>query len=182
MVTADRPGIVTWVVPSEGAATVEGEALARVADLDSYRVDATLSDVLARRLTVGLPAMVRSGETRLDGRVHKILPTVENGIVTFEVLLDEPAHEILRPNLRVDVHAVTDRRTDTLCLRRGPLLNVDGRDHVFVVRGDRAGPHAGHRRPFQLRVVRDHRRTGRGRRGHHLGHVRHRKAREVRLR
>lgn len=136
LVTADRPGIVTWVVPSEGAATAEGEALARVADLDSYRVDATLSDVLARRLTVGLPAVVRSGETRLAGRVDKILPTVENGIVTFEVLLDEPAHEILRPNLRVDVHAVTDRRTDTLCLRRGPLLNVDGRDHVFVVRGE----------------------------------------------
>jgi HlyD family secretion protein len=54
------------------------------------------------------------------------------------VQLDEPDHGILRPNLRVDVHAVTEQRTDTLCLRRGPLLNVDGRDHVFVVRGEKA--------------------------------------------
>ena len=38
----------------------------------------------------------------------------------------------------MDVHAVTEQRTDALCLRRGPLLNVDGRDHVFVVRGDKA--------------------------------------------
>jgi HlyD family secretion protein len=38
----------------------------------------------------------------------------------------------------VDVHAVTEQRTDALCLRRGPLLNIDGRDHVFVVRGDKA--------------------------------------------
>jgi HlyD family secretion protein len=137
-VTSDRAGIVTWVVASEGAAAGEGEPVARVADLSAYRVDATLSDVLARRLTVGLPAMVRSGDTRLPGRVHKILPTVQNGIVTFEVQLDEPDYPILRPNLRVDVHAVTEQRTDALCLRRGPLLNVDGGDWVFVVRGEAA--------------------------------------------
>jgi HlyD family secretion protein len=137
-VTSERAGIVTWVVASEGAAAAEGEAVARVADLSAYRVDATLSDVLARRLTVGLPAVVRSGDTRLAGRVHKILPTVQNGIVTFEVHLDEPDHPILRPNLRVDVHAVTEQRTDALCLRRGPLLNVDSRDQVFVVRGEKA--------------------------------------------
>ena len=111
--------------------------MARVADLSAYRVDATLSDVLARRLTVGLPAVVRSGDTRLPGRVHKILPTVQNGIVTFEVILDEPNHSVLRPNLRVDVHAVTELHADALCLQRGPLLNLDGRDHVFVVRGDK---------------------------------------------
>ena len=137
-VASERAGIVTWVVTSEGAAAGEGEPVARVADLSAYRVDAALSDVLARRLTVGLPAVVRSGDTRLPGRVHKILPTVQNGIVTFEVHLDEPDHPILRPNLRVDVHAVTEQRTDALCLRRGPLLNVDGRDWVFVVRGEEA--------------------------------------------
>jgi HlyD family secretion protein len=137
-VTSDRAGIVTWVVSSEGAVAAAGEPVARVADLSAYRVDAVLSDVLARRLTVGLPAVVRSGETRLPGRVHKVLPTVQNGIVTFEVLLDEPDHPILRPNLRVDVHAVTEQRTDTLRVRRGPFLNIDGRDCVFVVRGEQA--------------------------------------------
>jgi HlyD family secretion protein len=137
-VTAERSGIVTWVVANEGTAVAEGEPVARVADLSAYRVDATVSDVLARRLTVGLPAVVRSGDTRLTGRVHKILPTVQNGIVTFEVHLDEPGHAILRPQLRVDVHAVTQQRSDALSLRRGPLLNVDGHDWVFVVREGRA--------------------------------------------
>jgi HlyD family secretion protein len=137
-VTAERAGIVTWVVANEGAAAAEGEPVARVADVSTYRVEATLSDVLARRLTVGLPAVVRSGDTRLTGRVHKILPTVQNGVVTFEVHLDEPDHAILRPNLRVDVHAVAEQRTGTLRLRRGPLLSVDGRDAVFVIRGGRA--------------------------------------------
>ena len=36
------------------------------------------------------------------------------------------------------MHAVTDRRRQTLYLKRGPLLRVDSRETVFVVRGDRA--------------------------------------------
>jgi HlyD family secretion protein len=137
-VTSDRAGIVTWVMTSEGAAVAEGEPVAKVANLNAYRVDATLSDVLARRLTVGLPAMVRSGDTRLAGRVTKILPTVQNGIVTFEVALDENDHAVLRPNLRVDVHAVTEQRTETLSLKRGPVLNVNGADCFFVIRDGKA--------------------------------------------
>jgi HlyD family secretion protein len=137
-VSSERAGIVTWVVTSAGATVNEGEPVAKVSDLSAYRVDATLSDVLARRLTVGLPAVVRSGDTRLPGMVHKILPTVQNGIVTFEVTLEDENHSVLRPNLRVDVHAVTEVRTDALCLRRGPLLNVDGRDMIFVLRSDKA--------------------------------------------
>ena len=121
-VAAERAGIVTWVVPNEGAAVVEGEPVARVADVSTYRVEASLSDVLARRLTVGLPAVVRSGDTHLAGRVHKVLPTVENGVVKFEVQLDRPDHAMLRPNLRVDVHAVTEQRAGALRVRRGPLL------------------------------------------------------------
>jgi HlyD family secretion protein len=137
-VTSDRAGIVTWVMTSEGAAVAEGEPVAKVANLNAYRVDATLSDVLARRLTVGLPAMVRSGDTRLAGRVTKILPTVQNGIVTFEVALDNNDHAVLRPNLRVDVHAVTEQRTETLSVKRGPVLNVNGTDCFFVIRDGKA--------------------------------------------
>lgn len=137
-VAAERAGIVIWTVTTEGAAVAEGEPVARVADLSAFRVEATLSDVLARRLTVGLPATVRSGEERLAGRVRKIHPTVVNGVVTFEVELAAKNHPILRPNLRVDVHAVTDRRSSALRLRRGPLLSVDGRDAVFVLQGERA--------------------------------------------
>lgn len=137
-VTCERAGIVTWVVPSIGAAVAQGEPVAREADLSEYRVEATLSDVLARRLTEGLEATVRSGDTRLSGTVEKILPTVENGIVTFQVRLDQKNHPILRPNLRVDVHSVTDRHASTLCLKRGPVLHVEGRDAVYVVKGETA--------------------------------------------
>ena len=137
-ITSERDGIVTWVNNSIGANVTEGEPVAKVADLSAFRVEASLSDVLARRLTVGLPATVRSGDTRLKGHVDKILPSVNNGIVTFQVQLEQKDHHVLRPNLRVDVHAVTDQHPKSLRLKRGPLLNVDGQVFLFVVRGKKA--------------------------------------------
>lgn len=137
-ITSERDGIVTWVNNNIGTNVTKGEPVAKVADLSAFRVEATLSDVLARRLTVGLPATVRSGDTRLKGHVDKILPSVNNGIVTFQVQLEQKDHHVLRPNLRVDVHAVTDQHPKSLRLKRGPLLNVDGQVFLFVVRGKKA--------------------------------------------
>lgn len=135
---AEREGVLTWVVPSEGIAVHRGDEIARVADLSAFRVEATVSDIHAGRVSPGLPVLVRSGDLLLDGRVTSVRPTVENGVVTMEVDLVESRHPDLRHNLRVDVFIVTDRVADTLRIKRGAFLNIEGRRAVFVVRGDRA--------------------------------------------
>ncbi len=136
--SADRDGVLTWVVASEGTAVRRGDEIARIADLSSFRVEATVADVHAGRLVRGLPAEVVTGETHLRGTLTNIFPTVENGAVTFEVVLDEPGHPILRHNLRVDVYVVTERRENAVCVERGAYVTVDGTDAVFLVRNDRA--------------------------------------------
>ncbi len=133
---ADRPGVLTWVVPSEGAAVRQGEAIARIADLSAFSVEAVVADVHAGRLMRGQAAEIVAGETRLRGQVANVRPTVENGMVTCEVTLDEPDHAILRHNLRVDVYVITERRDDTLRVKRGAYVALDGGDAVFVVRGN----------------------------------------------
>lgn len=133
---SDRKGVLTWVVPSEGMAVRRGDDLARVADLSAFRVEATVSDVHASSLRAGLPVIVESGDRRLTGSVATIHPTVENGIVTFEVELDDPTQEVLRHNLRVDVYVVTAREPDTLRVRRGPYMMPDGTQAVFVLRDE----------------------------------------------
>ncbi|MCA9726337.1 MAG: efflux RND transporter periplasmic adaptor subunit [Candidatus Eisenbacteria bacterium] len=131
-------GVVTWVVEDIGAAVRRGEELARVADLSSYKVEATLSEVYGPRLRTGEPARLRSGSLDLRGRVAKIHPQVDNGVVRFEVALDDPSHPQLRPNLRVEVYVVTDRREDTLTVQRGSLLVREGAYALFEVRDQRA--------------------------------------------
>jgi len=131
-----RGGVLTWVISGEGVAVARGDELARVADLSTFKVEATISDVHAAQLRAGMPVTVRIGELALPGAVAKVHPQVDNGIVRLEVALHQPDHPLLRPNLRVDVDIVSERREGTLTVRRGTILDSDGGQALFQVRGN----------------------------------------------
>jgi HlyD family secretion protein len=109
-----------------------------VADLGSFRVEATVADVHARRLSAGLPVSVRVNDDTLKGRIAAVLPTIQNGAITLHVALDDPASPLLRSNLRVDVGIVTASKPRVVRIRRGPFAAGEGVQQVFVIRGDRA--------------------------------------------
>jgi HlyD family secretion protein len=134
---SDRDGVLTWVVPQEGVLVRRGDVIARIADLTSFRVDATVSDIHSGRLRTGMPAVLRLNDADLQGTVSEVLPTVENGVLHFTVALAEPSHTGLRPSLRGDVLVVTDRKPRALRVKRGPFADNSARQ-AFVVRGDRA--------------------------------------------
>jgi HlyD family secretion protein len=134
---SDRDGVLTWVLSQEGALVRRGDVIARIADLSSFRVAATVSDVHAGRLRTGMPVVVRINDLDLQGSVAEVFPTVENGVLHFTVTLAEPSHSGLRPSLRTDVLVITDRRPRALRVKRGPFADNDARQ-AFVVRGDRA--------------------------------------------
>jgi HlyD family secretion protein len=135
---ADRNGVVTWTLTEEGAAVGKGDIVARVADLSAFRVDASVSDAYASRLSSGLPVQVRVDERVLDGVVTDVLPTVQNGVITVRVALKDPSHTALRPNLRVEVFIVTDHRDRALRVRKGSSTSGEGVQQIFVLRDDRA--------------------------------------------
>lgn len=132
-------GVLTTVFDEVGAAVRKGDVLARIADLESFRVEAKVSDAYASRLGVGLEARVVIGDQHLPARVTQVLPTIDAGTVAFTVDLVEASHDLLRHNLRVDVLVVTGRRNDVLLAPRGPYIRGGGDEHqIFVVDDDRA--------------------------------------------
>lgn len=132
-------GVLTSVIEDEGVTVGQGEVLARIADLDSFRIEARMSDAYAARLSVGQDAWVLIDDDRLPARVAGVSPTVEEGTIGFTVDLDEASHDLLRRNLRVDVLVVTGRRSDVLKAPRGPYIQGGGDRHkIFVVADDRA--------------------------------------------
>lgn len=147
-VSAERPGVVTWTVAEEGTAVHRGDMLARLADLGSFRVEATISDVHASRLALGLPVRVALDGEDLAGRLESVHPTIDNGAVRFNVALADPHHQKLRQNLRVDVLVVTGVRPAALRLPKRAAATETGRDSVFVIRGNEAV-----RRPLRLGVA-----------------------------
>jgi HlyD family secretion protein len=134
---SDRRGVLTWVLSQEGALVRRGDVIARIADLSSFRVDGSVSDVHAGQVRPGMAAVVRINEESLDGTVSEVFPTVENGIIRFTVALARASHPALRPSLRTDVLVVTDRKPRALRVKRGPFAD-DAARQAFVVRGDRA--------------------------------------------
>lgn len=137
-VRADRGGVLTFVVDQLGTNVRPGDTLARIAEADRYRIEASIAEVHASRLTIGLPVRVPIDDTLLDGRVASIEPAVTGGAVRFHVALQDSAHRLLRPNLRTEVLVVVAERASGLRLGKGPFVGASGLQKVFVVDGDRA--------------------------------------------
>ncbi|UCD94526.1 MAG: HlyD family efflux transporter periplasmic adaptor subunit [Candidatus Zixiibacteriota bacterium] len=135
---ADRNGVITWINDDLGATVNPGDALARIADLGSFKVEARISDIHASRLKVGGPVKVRINDLDLAGRISNIFPTVENGIVTFVAELDEKSHVSLRSNLRVDVFVITSCKDSVIRVGNGAFYEGSVDQKVFVVEGDEA--------------------------------------------
>ena len=135
---AARDGVVTWTVTEEGGRVRQGDVIARIADLTAFRVDASVSDVYANRLSIGQMVTVRVDDQALDGSIANVLPTVQNGSVTVAVALREKSSPLLRSNLRVEVSIVTGHRDRALRVAKGSSTSGEGVQQVFVVRSDRA--------------------------------------------
>jgi HlyD family secretion protein len=135
---SDRSGVLTWVVPQEGVIIRRGDVIARIADLDSFRVEATVSDIHSSSLHPGQPVRVKLDDRTLSGRLSSIDPTIENGAVKFKVDLADARNLKLRNALRLAVLVVTDARTDALRVPKGPFAQGGTTENVFVVQGDHA--------------------------------------------
>ncbi|MER2999369.1 efflux RND transporter periplasmic adaptor subunit [Pontibacter populi] len=132
-VRASHKGVITWVKNEIGSTVNTGDVIARLADLSSYKVKATIADTYADQLKVGGNTIVRINNTDLQGTISSVEPTVSNGIVTFYVALQEKAHQLLRPSLRADVFVTTASKGNVLRVKNGPYFNTAKGQQVFVV-------------------------------------------------
>ena len=135
---SDRDGIVTWILSQEGTLVRRGEVIARIANLSSFRIDATVSDLHSRRIRSGMTVNVVVNDTTLRGSIADVQPLIDNNVIRFSVALDERTHPVLRPNMRVDVHVVTDSRGKTLIVRQGQFVSGGDRADVYVLRNGQA--------------------------------------------
>lgn len=137
-VVATRPGVITWVNKNIGASIQEGEALVRIADLESFKVKGSISDNYMSELHNGMSAIIMINETPFRGTMSGINPSVQNGLISFEVQLPERKNALFRPNMKVDVHLVTEKHTGVLKVANGPAFKGSIVQDVFVLKGNKA--------------------------------------------
>ncbi|HTE02205.1 MAG TPA: HlyD family efflux transporter periplasmic adaptor subunit [Mucilaginibacter sp.] len=137
-VVATRSGVVTYVNKNIGANIKEGETLARIADLSSFKVTGSLSDNYLDQLHNGMPVIIRINEVQLKGKVSNVYPSVQNGIITFDIQLDERNNKQLRPNMKVDVFLVTSVHSKVLRVANGPAFKGASPQEIFVINNGKA--------------------------------------------
>ncbi|MYM68309.1 HlyD family efflux transporter periplasmic adaptor subunit [Pseudoduganella sp. FT55W] len=133
-VRAPFAGMLTWLTAEEGASVSTGQLVAKVSELNNYKVEASLSDFHARALGAGQKVLVEQGNIKLSGEVQTVLPEIQNGTIKLLVTLAEPHHAILRNKLRVEVNIITEQKQNTLLADYGPAFNGRGPQDIFVVR------------------------------------------------
>lgn len=132
-VRAPFAGVVTMLVAEEGASVGVGQLVARVSEPANYQVEAALSDFHASMLAVGQHVTVEQGQATLKGKVHTVLPEIQNGTMKILVTLEQPNHRLLRNKMRVEVNVITDRKAGALIADAGPAFNGKGRQPVYVI-------------------------------------------------
>jgi len=133
-VRAPFSGMLTSLVEEAGASVAAGQLVARISELNNYRIEASLSDFHARQLAAGQPVRVEQNGEVLAGRVRTILPEIQNGTIKLLVDLEQPHNPHLRNKMRVDVNIVTERRARVLVIDSGTAFNGRGRQPAFAVR------------------------------------------------
>jgi HlyD family secretion protein len=125
-VSAPFSGMLTSLVEEEGASVAAGQLVARVSELNNYRVEASVSDFHARLLAPGQAVRVEQNGEVLAGTVRTILPEIQNGSIKLLVDLAEPHNPLLRNKMRVDVNVITDRKAGVLVIDGGAAFNGKG--------------------------------------------------------
>jgi len=137
-IVATRAGVVTWVNKNIGASVHEGESIARIANLSSFKVTGSISDNYLDQLHNGMTAIIRINETQIRGTVSNIYPSVQNGIVSFDIQLDERNNKLLRPNMKVDVFLVTASHRNVLRVANGPAFKGSSTQDIFILNNGKA--------------------------------------------
>jgi HlyD family secretion protein len=137
-ILATRSGVVTWVNKNIGSSIREGESLARIADLGSFKVTGSISDTYIGQVNTGMNAIIKINDSTLRGQLVNIHPSVENGVVSFDVQLEERHSKLLRPNMKVDIFLVTSTQNKVMRIANGPAFKGATTEDIFIVKGNKA--------------------------------------------
>lgn len=136
-VKAPQAGVITWINEDLGRKINEGELIARLANLDQFKIEANCSDRYLDKIKSGMPVQVRINTKIIQGRVNSISPAIENNSMKFTVSLEDEV-DALRPNMRVEVFVVTAEKTDVLKIKRGSGIKGTSTQYLYKVDGDQA--------------------------------------------
>ena len=85
-----------------------------------------------------MPVLIKINDSTLRGSVSNINPSVQNGILSFDVSIDQKNNLLLRPNMKVEVFLITSTQDHVMRVKNGPAFKGGLAQEVFVVVNNKA--------------------------------------------
>ncbi len=119
-VRAGISGVLQLVPVDEGQHVTAGTNLARVADPKKLKAEIKIAETQAKDVVIGQKASIDTRNGIADGHVSRIDPSVINGTVTVDVMMDQPfpPGSGARPDLSVDGTITLENLKDVLYVGR----------------------------------------------------------------
>jgi len=137
-ITSPIDGVIMWINKNIGKQVTEGENIARIADLSSFKISASCSDRYANQVSLNTKVRFKTSTTNITGKIVNIEPVVSDNLIKFDVQLDNPKQKNLHAYAKGDLRVITGEAKQVMRLRRGIGIKGGKRQEIFVIRGNYA--------------------------------------------
>jgi HlyD family secretion protein len=135
-VRAGFAGVLQLVPVDVGQQVAPGANLARVADPSRLKAELKIAETQAKDIQPGQSASIDTRNGIVAGKVVRIDPSVQNGTVTVDVLMDDSLPKGARPDLSVDGTIELERLHDVLYVGRPAFGQEQSAVGLFKVQPD----------------------------------------------
>ncbi|WP_044201953.1 efflux RND transporter periplasmic adaptor subunit [Flammeovirga sp. OC4] len=127
-------GVITFIKDKVGASIAEGEVLARVANMDQFRIRGKVSEQYVASLSIGMDVVAKTSKASYTGNVTSISPSSDNGMITVLVQIHEQKDlDLLRPDMIVDLSIIREQHENVLRVKnRGAFKGIKD-EKIFVI-------------------------------------------------
>jgi HlyD family secretion protein len=137
-VIAPENGVVIRINARVGQSVMAGQEMVTLSDLSTYKLTGKITDSNADKLHSDGKVIAVNNKVQITGTIGNIRPEVENGMIKFDVFLEQNNHPDLHPNLAMELQVVTAEKTGVLRLPNGPFFDGSKKIDVFLLKGDNA--------------------------------------------
>lgn len=131
-------GMVGSLAFNQKSAVATYQALITVVDLSLYEIEVDVPEYYAPELSLGMAVVINLNNHEYKARLIAISPEIQEGQVKLRMSFTENMPENLRQNQRISANIFIQIHENVLRLPRGAYLDLDNRQSIFRVRGNKA--------------------------------------------
>lgn len=137
-IRAPSSGIILEINGKEGEKVNTDRLLVRMSDLTTFKLSASIEDTHVNMTKTGRDVYALVDGIKLNGKIGTISPTIKDGKIEFDVLLNQSDNSKLRPNMAIELLVVEVKKDSVLRVKKGPAFGDTNTHDLYIKNGDKA--------------------------------------------